>query len=330
MKISVIIPVYNAAATLRRCVESCVAPKGESIEILLVDDGSTDGALDLARALAAERPAVRCLRQAHAGASEARNLGLREARGEWIAFLDADDVLCDGALQALSDAVDGSTDACCGRIVRGTESVRPQSAPDAPPLSGHALLDYALCNPTDRLTIHGWMFRRSVCAEGGIAFDPALRLGEDSDWVLRCLSACRQARFIGAPVYRYTLSPESTIHRWKPGQTQAYLDMLGKLGRSPASSEASWPLYVLTTLLLILTHDTFHPANPASLAAQFREARRLRMLPVFSEAFRRADLKGMSLARRATLACLKARLYAPVWAAVKLRQAQNARHQNQN
>ena len=328
MKISVIVPTYNAAGTIERCVESCVASGNESLEVLLIDDGSTDGTLENAQSLGARHPAVRCLRQSHGGVSEARNLGIREARGEWLLFLDADDALCEDAIQALCAGCDAGTDACCGRIIRGTEAARPEAAPAVHKTDRHDLLNYVLAEPTDRLTIHGWLFRRSVCLEQGIWFNPKLRLGEDSDWVLRYLSACRGACFVSAPVYRYTLSEESTIHRWKPGQTEAYLDMLDEIGSTPVSGEDNWPLYVLTTLLLILTHDTFHPANPAATGTQFREARRLRRLPVFAEAFNRANLQDMGFAKRATLASLKARLYVPAWAAVKLRQAQNARRWN--
>ena len=328
MKISVIVPMYNAAGTIERCVKSCTTSGSESLEVLLIDDGSTDGTLERAQALGTRHPAVRCLRQVHGGVSEARSLGIREARGEWLLFLDADDALCKGAIQALCASLDPSVDACCGRIIRGTEAARPEAAPAVLKTDRHDLLNYVLAEPTDRLTIHGWLFRRSVCLEQGIWFNPKLRLGEDSDWVLRYLSACRGACFVGAPVYRYTLSEESTIHRWKPGQTEAYLDMLDEIGSTTVSGEDNWPLYVLTTLLLILTHDTFHPANPAATEAQFREAKRLRGLPVFAEAFNRANLRDMGLAKHTTLACLKARLYVPVWAAVKLRQAQNARRRN--
>lgn len=328
MKISVIVPMFNAANTIERCVESCVASGDESLEVLLIDDGSTDGTLENAEALGVKYPAVRCLRQSHAGVSEARNLGIREACGEWILFLDADDALCEGAIQALCAGCDARADACCGRIIRGTEAARPEAAPAVLKTDGHDLMNYVLAEPTDRLTIHGWVFRRSVCLERGIWFNPKLRLGEDSDWVLRYLSACRGACFVSAPVYRYTLSEESTIHHWKPGQTKAYLDMLDEIGSTPVSGERNWPLYVLTTLLLILTHDTFHPANPTAIGARFREVKRLRELPIFAEAFHRADLRDVGLGKRAVLACLKARLYAAVWAAVKLRQAQNARRQN--
>lgn len=319
--------MYNACKTIERCVKSICASRAESIEILLVDDASTDNTWEQASKLAQSNPSIRLIQQAHAGASEARNRGIREAQGEWILFLDADDSLLDDAIPILTENADESIDACCGRIVRGTEAVRGKNSTQFLKTNPHDLLNFALSDPTNRLTLHGWLFRRSICVEFGIWFNPSFRLSEDSDWVLRFLSACRGAKFIGNPVYRYTISPESTIHRWKPGQMQAYLDMLAEINQSSVSSESNWPLFVLTTLLLILTHDTFHPAKPTKLRAQLSEAKMLRSLPVFEDAFRLADLSKLGPGRRMILSCLKARLYLLVWMAVKLRQTHNMKRQ---
>ena len=87
-RFSVIIPVYNSAATLARAVESVLAQSWPPYEIIVVDDGSTDNSLEIARGFGAS---VRVLTQANAGVSAARNRGARTATGDWLAFLDADD-----------------------------------------------------------------------------------------------------------------------------------------------------------------------------------------------------------------------------------------------
>lgn len=86
--VSVIIPAYNAAAFVRRAVDSALAQTWVDREVLVVDDGSTDGTLD---ALAGYGDGLRLLTQANAGPAAARNRGLHEARGRYVAFLDADD-----------------------------------------------------------------------------------------------------------------------------------------------------------------------------------------------------------------------------------------------
>ncbi len=322
--ISVVIPLYNAEKTLEVCISSVLNQSMQPVEIILVDDGSADGTVKAAEKLCERFPSVRLLQQKHEGTSATRNRGLLEAKSEWVLFLDADDQLAEGALLALTENLDETVDACCGRILRGNERKRHSKANPLRLLNTTELLNRALANPTDMLTIHGWVFRRSVYAEQGIFFNPILRMGEDSDWLLRYLAVCHGAVLIPAWVYRYSISPDSSIHCWKPGQTQAYLDMLDTIGRTSVCQEKNWPIFALTTLLLILTHDTFHPANPADRKEQFQETNRLRTLPVMEKAFRQAELSELGFGKRITLTWLKAKRYLPVWMAIKFRQWQNA------
>lgn len=89
--ISVIIPVYNAEKHLEECIRSVCAQTVKDIEILCVDDGSSDGSLAILQRLAQEDPRVKVICQENAGAGAARNHGLRLARGKYLSFLDADD-----------------------------------------------------------------------------------------------------------------------------------------------------------------------------------------------------------------------------------------------
>ena len=93
MNYSFIIPVYNSKSFLPACVESIRNTGAADYEILLVDDGSTDGSGEVCDALAARYPQVRVIHQANGGVSAARNRGIREARGAYILFVDADDRL---------------------------------------------------------------------------------------------------------------------------------------------------------------------------------------------------------------------------------------------
>ena len=324
MTISVIIPVYNAGKTLETGVGSVLGQSRLPDEILLVDDGSEDDSIAVAERLQSRDSRVRLLRQPHGGASAARNRGLREAAGEWVLFLDADDRLAENALEVLAAQADAETDACCGRVLRSWEKEEERADPPLRFREGSGAVNWALADPTERLTIHGWLIRRAVCMQAEIFFRPDLRLAEDSEWMLRVLYACRGVQFVSEAVYRYSISAESTIHRWKKGLTDGYLRTLKEIGRTTASGEKNWPLFVLTTLLLILTHDVLHPANPAGMRERTREMKRLRALPEMEEAFRKADLSQLSAGKRLVLLCLKNRCYAPVRLAVRFRQRQNA------
>ena len=105
LSISVVIPAYNAEGCVVRAVESVLAQSRPAMEVIVVDDGSRD-----ATAAVAERfgPAVRVLRQANGGPAAARNHGVREAGGEWIAFLDADDAWLPQKLERQAEKLDGA------------------------------------------------------------------------------------------------------------------------------------------------------------------------------------------------------------------------------
>ena len=90
--VSVIIPAYNAADTLAETLASVVAQTWPNVEVLVVDDGSTDATADIVEMIAEQHHQVRLIRQTNAGVAAARNAGLREARGDLVAPLDADDL----------------------------------------------------------------------------------------------------------------------------------------------------------------------------------------------------------------------------------------------
>ncbi len=91
--ISVIIPVYNVESYLRRCVDSVRRQTYKDLEIILVDDGSTDGSGELCDVLASEDDRIKVIHKENSGASSARNIGIDNAKGEYIGFVDSDDIV---------------------------------------------------------------------------------------------------------------------------------------------------------------------------------------------------------------------------------------------
>ena len=132
--VSVIIPAYNAEAYLRRSVDSVLSQTLADFEIVLVDDGSTDGTAAICDAYARDDARVRVIHGQNGGVSAARNRGLAAARGDYIAWLDSDDYLLPGALEKLMDALrrNGVRVAMCNYrniLVDGTEQPPRYSLP---------------------------------------------------------------------------------------------------------------------------------------------------------------------------------------------------------
>ena len=113
MKLTFVIPVYNNAATLRDSVASLKSQDFSDWEVVIVDDGSSDSSPRLVDALAAEDRRIRVFHQANGGVSVARNRGMDEARGDWVAWLDADDAYIPGALRRMSALIDANPDCQC-------------------------------------------------------------------------------------------------------------------------------------------------------------------------------------------------------------------------
>lgn len=99
--ISVIIPLYNKEQTILSSIESVLSQSFQDIELIVVDDGSTDSSVSIVEGI--EDCRIKLIKQENAGPGAARNTGARQAKGEWLVFLDADDELCKGALQHMME-----------------------------------------------------------------------------------------------------------------------------------------------------------------------------------------------------------------------------------
>ena len=109
LKYSIIIPIYNAEATLKRCINSVLtALKGwEGIsEIIMINDGSTDSSAEICEVYCKQYPFIQYVTQDNKGVSESRNRGLSMARGDYILFVDSDDVLTVQAISIVNDAIE--------------------------------------------------------------------------------------------------------------------------------------------------------------------------------------------------------------------------------
>ena len=178
-RVSVIMPVYNGQAYLAAAIDSVLGQTLRDHELVVVDDGSTDGS---AAILAGYGDRIRVLRQANAGVSAARNAGIAAARGDFIAFLDSDDWWEPDFLQSMVDAMDDPAVAIayCGWQNVGVQAGKPFVPPDYDgPDKLHHLLRFASLWP-----IHGILIRRRHMPPG-LPFNPAYPACEDYDLWLR-------------------------------------------------------------------------------------------------------------------------------------------------
>ncbi len=178
--ISIIIPVYNVEKYLSKCIESILAQGVEDFELLLVNDGSKDSSLAICNGFAERDSRIKVLDKPNGGVSSARNLGLDNATGEWVTFVDADDWLAEGALaeclpymqdyeiirfSTLDLFADGKTHRRPVRYAKDWDDAFRQ-------VVGHRTM----------IGIAGTLYRRRLLEDNHIRLDQSIIYGED--WLL--------------------------------------------------------------------------------------------------------------------------------------------------
>lgn len=219
--LSYIIPLYNTEAYIVRCLRSIIAqdlPEG-GYEVIVVDDGSTDGGRELVEALAAEHPQVRLLSQTNAGVSAARNKALDAARGRFVQFVDSDDYLAEGMMQSLLQrAIDESLDVLVFNYncVDADGNDRPHDRDDN-------YLSTAAMTGVDYLEHHSmtpyvWRFlvRRDYLNQGNWRFDTSLIVCEDGALIARFLLNAPRVAHDGSAPYNYASRGDSAMHNPDP------------------------------------------------------------------------------------------------------------------
>lgn len=211
--VSVIIPAYNARDFVLDAIASVKAQQHPALEIILIDDGSTDGTAEL---VAANAPEVRIIRQDNAGVAAARNTGLLAARGDFITFVDADDGWFPGKLQAQLEYLGAHPEV--GLVFHRWLVWRPDEngvfhwpspptevLPDQPELSGWLYLPLLLDCVIHTSSV---MIRRNIVEQVGL-FDTALAIGEDYEYWLRVSRLCKIHKL--APVYSFYRSAPGSL-----------------------------------------------------------------------------------------------------------------------
>ena len=300
-EISVIVPVYKAEAFLRKCTESILSQTFSDLELLLVEDGSPDQSGVLCDAIAAEDPRVRVLHKENGGVSSARNLGMAEAKGNYLAFADSDDWLPPDALELMYQALKAAgADSAGGAHYRVEPDGRSEQEKGALPAGtyGHdeiregivdRLLGQRLGKPGEVLNGFVWrfLFSAALVQEKEITFDGAYL--EDELFLMEYFCWSEKLAMVEEPVYYYLQNPASVTRRYLPDymdtftrfmeQKEALVQRFGLGGEQPLWRENSnW------AGLLIAIGNEFAASNPAGLGEKRRRVKAICQRPEMAAA----------------------------------------------
>lgn len=214
--ITVIIPVFRVEAYLRRCVDSVLDQTYKNMEIILVDDGSDDGCPSICDEYARQDSRVSVIHQKNAGLSGARNAGIEQAEGAYLAFIDSDDYLSPEFLERLYKAcVETGSDmsVCRWEYVKG-EPVSEKGSGEIHTFTGREMLAN-LYIPDGAYFVVAWnkLYKRELFES--IRY-PLGRIHEDEATTYRIYHQVKQAAYVNVSLYGYFVTPSSITRGFNP------------------------------------------------------------------------------------------------------------------
>lgn len=229
MTYSVIIPIYNAEKTLARCIESLTAQGREDVELLLINDGSTDRSEEICKEYQQKCGNIRYFVQENRGVSAARNVGLAEAQGEYVLFVDSDDYVSHAYFETIDAALakEKADLLLFGEQYTSGEKAR---ADYGEAIQGQELNIYQKLNLLLRGlqldALHSKVFRRDIIRQQGLHFQENLAVGEDTLFVFTYILHIHNIWAENIPVYYTDVSNgESLTRKYRPYLCDQLMDV---------------------------------------------------------------------------------------------------------
>lgn len=231
VKLSLIVPAYNVAPYLQACISSIVANSFQNYELLLIDDGSTDETGLICDKLAQEYDKITVFHTDNRGVCSARNLGLEHAVGEYIGFVDADDLVAPRILEALVGAMDMDVDvqlAACSftRCTRDHAETHSDYRGAKTICTGRSIAEKILCGGYG-VNVWNKLFRQEYLKKYNIRFRPDCACAEDQYFTMDYLRHCRKAVFLDSALYFYIMNPGSIMNSFRESSfvNSKYVDL---------------------------------------------------------------------------------------------------------
>ena len=248
--ISIIVPVFNAEKFLARCIQSILEQTYEDFELILVDDGSTDSSRILCNKYAVKDRRVKAFHKLNGGANSARIMGLNNAIGEFVLFVDSDDCIHKETLEIFVNGIDENVDVVIANtnedaIITGIEWAKK-------------LLERKI-----RCEIWGSLYKRNMISEAFYCIPSDIVIGEDLLSNLYCSLKVNAVKLISSNAYMYTVdNPMSLVNTYKLSleHERLFIDTVDNLLESSGVEELAFSMFM--NKYFVLERLVFRGMNP--------------------------------------------------------------------
>ena len=221
--ISVIVPVYNVEKYLARCLDSIINQTYKNLQIIVVDDGSTDNSSKLCDEYAKKDKRIEVYHKENGGVSSARNIGIKNAKGEAVGFIDSDDYVEPQYIEALvKSMLDNDSDiSLCGfKKIYGKQSDDIIRFEDGTCFDKETFVKKIMNVENAFGTCHTKLIKKEAISK--TRFDESLTVGEDALFMAAISSRINKASYVGQALYNYQINNSSVVRRFDENYLRKY------------------------------------------------------------------------------------------------------------
>jgi len=223
--ISIIIPAYNAEKYIENCLESCLNQSYKNIEVIVVNDGSTDKTAIIVENYSSNDSRIKIVSTENGGVSRARNIGIDASNGDYLTFVDADDRLLPNALEIMLKVLhENSADIVAAKTFAmqiGEQKNIPESSYNTEIWQNYEAVSKSLDDHPATYSAVAKIYKKEALK--GVRFPEGYKIHEDSYFIFELLASCPRMVVLDAYVYKVYLSPNSAS---RSGFSDKYFDIL--------------------------------------------------------------------------------------------------------
>lgn len=212
--VSVVIPVYNVEKYLGECIESVEKQEYKNIEVIIIDDGSTDASLKIANKYKEKYTNIKVYTKKNGGISSARNYGLKYANGKYIYFMDSDDIADKKIVEKLVNSIEKNNSdlACCGYSYFYKDRKEVADFPDNEILTSNEAKKCILVKDSMKGVVWNKLFKKSLIEKYNLFFNEEINIGEDVEFVMLYLNEIKKVSLVCESLYYYRMRKSSLLN----------------------------------------------------------------------------------------------------------------------
>lgn len=322
--VSVIIPIYNAERYLKECLESVINQTYRNLDILLIDDGSKDQSLNICREYQEKDGRIRVVSKNNEGVSATRNRGIKEARGKWISFVDADDIIAEDYVKDLVRGLSEDVDICFVNSTKDLselnkhdsgESVIIEICKDTLQLFERGLLNkYAVKTPIHLTSTWAKLYNKDFLINNDIFFPENLVKSEDAIFNMYVYHYATKGKWCNKSLYYYRINAESVTHRYDANAVETYEKHLKLIyefyvGKSYPDFENDYNVRVFFDMIYCVVNKFCHIDNPEHYRDRNKEFLKMIVRNPFQHSLESIKTDGFSISEKVLAFCLKKKFF---------------------